>query len=162
MPAAAVFAIVGAAAATAGAIDSKVRADKLSDQAREIGEKNAQILERQADQGRKVMGHQLGQFDRQAGQFTGTQTAAVSSAGVTQGGSASALRTDSIQNLKTDRTNLYDSYQNKIDEIGAKATLARDTGSMQADQITAQGWASLWGGIAQAGNSMGNAFNYMG
>ncbi len=153
--------IIGGVSAIAGGISGKKAANKNAALATKMGEENAGILERQAEQGQKVMGYQLGQFDTGAGKFLGSQTAAVASSGIKMGGSAAYGRSDSIKNMRTDRTNLFDSYQNKIDELNLKAKYSRENGASQGDVLKSQGNANLWSGIGGGLSSFAGAFGVM-
>ena len=153
--AAGTMSIVGGAKANRAAKDQAAAA-------RELGEENAQVLERQAEQGKKVMGFELGQFGRQANKFSGTQAAAMGSGGIASGGSANLIKATSATNLKRDRTNLYDTYQNKIDELYNQAELTRKTANMQGKVMEAQGAANMWSSIGSGIGALGTAAGQFG
>lgn len=157
-----VAAVVGIGMNIAGAVGAKRAGDKSADAAKVLGEENAQVLERQAEQGKRVMGFELGQFGRQANKFSGSQAAAMGSGGVASGGSASLIKSTSATNLKRDRTNLYDTYQNKIDELYNQAALTRKTANMQGDVLQAQGNANMWSSIGGAVGAVGTAAGQFG
>lgn len=157
-----VAAVVGVGMSVAGAVGSKKAGDQQAAAARELGEENAQVLERQAEQGKKVMGFELGQFGRQANKFSGSQAAAMGSGGITSGGSASLIKSTSATNLKRDRTNLYDTYQNKIDELYNQAELTRKTANLQGEVLKAQGNANMWSNIGSAVGGVGTAVSQFG
>lgn len=153
---AAIAGIVSIGLTVGGMASRKNAANKSQDAAVEIGEENARVLERQAEQGERVMGYQLGQFDKNAGRFVGSQEAAISSSGVTRSGSAAMVARDTTGNLRTDRRNLYDTYQNKITELRNQANLTRKTANLQGEVMQANANADLWNMGADVASGIGN------
>ena len=148
--------LASAGTAIGGAIHANQAAKKNAEMAQKMGQEQAGLLEGQAEQGQRVLGYQLGKFDRQAGRLAGAQDAAIASSGITSGGSASLMSADTINNLRTDRKNLYQTYQNRISELRQKAQYARENGATQSDIIQTQGTANMWSNIGNAAGTIGN------
>lgn len=154
MPAIPVIAAVGAgiAAATSvtGTIISGVAGSKAAKASEAVGASNAAILRRRAENQRRVMGFELGQFDEQAGRFVGAGDLAAAGAGIETGGSVAMGRRETIQNLAADRENLWAQYDVQIQETLAEAAQQEQFGSAAGDIGGLQTVAGALQGTTQA------------
>lgn len=156
MPAIPIIGVGLAAAGLGTSIVSGVKANKAGKEAAEqaslMGEENAQVLEGQAGQVERGRSFGLASFDDQAGQLIGAQRATEAVGGFISGsGSSAANRSDTVRNLRSDRINLHENYQVKIDELHNKARLSREYGASQSDILNTQASAGAWGAV---GNSL--------
>jgi hypothetical protein len=131
---------------------------RAADAAEAQGEFNAGVLERQAEQGERVMGYRLGQFDEQSGQFLGSQQAAINASGVDMSGSAGRARQHSIQKLSQDRSNMHEGFRSQIDEYRNRAQFALENGATQAEIANLNAWST---GLHGTANVMNTGMNFV-
>lgn len=147
-------AVVGIVTGIGSAVAGGVARGKQKKAAEKQGDDNAKILEGRADQTEKVMGFKLGDFDKNAGRFLGSTDAAISASGVEGTGSTKMSRDESVNNLVSDRENLFDNYAMQASELREQARLQRENGAA-AGQIAAwQGVADVSSGISSITNSV--------
>lgn len=151
-------AVVSIVAGVGTAIASGVAAKKSKDAAIKQGNDNSDVLLGRADQTEKVMGFKLGDFDKNAGRFLGSTDAAISSAGIEGTGSSKMSRDESVNNLVSDRENLFDNYAMQASELRNQARLSRENGAAAGDIAAWQGVSNVSSGVSQ----MASGFNDLG